>query len=91
MKLTITMKVDIDLDDLPEGVKFIAVDRDGAICCFLEKPYFKKDFSWLPKNDMWDDMFFAELPLVNAENALIEVEKLEGDIELGGIVTWERL
>ena len=77
MKLTITLKVEIDLDDLPEGVKFITVDQDGTITCFSERPHFEDGIVWVPHgDDNWDTMYYANSRLDDTENALIDIEKL---------------
>ena len=92
MKLTITMKVEIDLDDLPKDIRFITVDRDGTICGFSERPYFDDDFSWIPYKDNLDDMAYAVSMLGNVEDTLIDLADVTRDIEVeGAVVRWEEL
>ena len=97
MKLTIITKVEIDLEDLPEDVRFISVDPDGGIYCFLERPYYDIKKGWMPQGKVWEDMFYADNPLDKTWDALIEVEELRSGvvgagIELEGVVVrWEEL
>lgn len=97
MKFTIVTRTVVDLDDLPDDIKFIGIDQDGTTCGFPERPHLDNAI-WYPQGDLseenpWNEIIYAETKLGKIDAMLIDVDKARKDakdILLEGVVNWER-